>query len=154
MAGIELTLNGAEIAIDVPEDMPLLWAIRDIVGLTGTKYGCGIGACGACTVHVEDVATRSCVTPVGEVAGRRVTTIEGIAAVGPRELIEAWLEVDVAQCGYCQAGQLMAAAALLEQTPRPSREEISAAMRGILCRCGTYLRIGRAIELAAGLDNG
>lgn len=149
MTPIGLSLNGEEVSIEAPAEIPLLWAIRDIVGLTGTKYGCGIGLCGACTVHVEGSPTRSCVTELGAVAGLEVTTIEGLSVPEADALREAWIELNVAQCGYCQPGQIMTAAALLLRRPDPSSEDIASAMRGVLCRCGTYLRIGRAIELAA-----
>jgi isoquinoline 1-oxidoreductase alpha subunit len=147
MARIEFKLNGEDVSLDAPEEMPLLWAVRDVIGLTGTKYGCGIGLCGACTVHVDGSPARSCVTAVGSVASHEVTTIEGLT--GADDLLDAWVELNVAQCGYCQAGQLMTAAALLVDNRNPSPDDIAATMRGVLCRCGTYLRIGQAIELAA-----
>jgi aerobic-type carbon monoxide dehydrogenase small subunit (CoxS/CutS family) len=149
MAQIELTVNGEVAGLDAPPEMPLLWALRDLLGLTGTKYGCGIGRCGSCTVHLDGEAARSCVTTLEEVGRRRVTTIEGLGIGGLHPLQEAFLEFDVAQCGYCQPGQIMAAAALLAREPSPSRDTIDAVMRGVLCRCGTYLRIRRAIEWAA-----
>ena len=130
--------------------MPLLWALRDVAGLKGTKFGCGVAQCGACTVHLNDAPVRSCSTPVASVAGARVTTIEGLSPDGTHALQRAWEELDVPQCGYCQAGQLMSAAALLARTPRPSDADIDAAMNGNLCRCATYLRIRQAIHLAAG----
>jgi isoquinoline 1-oxidoreductase subunit alpha len=135
--------------VDVPPDTPLLWVLRDVLDLKGSKYGCGIGQCGACMVHVNGVPTRSCMTQVGSVAGQSVTTIEGLSADGAHPVQVAWEQVDVAQCGYCQAGQIMSAAALLAKTPNPSDSEIDAAMSGNLCRCGTYLRIRQAIHQAA-----
>lgn len=143
------TLNGEAAEIDAADQMPLLWAIRDIVGLTGTKYGCGIGVCGACTIHVDGAAARACVTPLSAVAGTNVTTIEGLSATGDHPLQVAFIELNVAQCGYCQPGQLMAAADLLGRQPKPTSDQIAATMEGVLCRCGTYSRIRRAIELAA-----
>jgi len=148
---IKLKVNGKQRAVDVDPGTPLLWVLRDTLGLTGTKFGCGIAQCGACTVHVDGEAKRSCVTPVRSVAGRDVTTIEGLGtgrALHP--LQEAWLQDDVVQCGYCQSGQLMAAAALLRQNPRPNDEDVDLAMSGVLCRCGTYDRIRKAIRRAAG----
>jgi isoquinoline 1-oxidoreductase subunit alpha len=146
-----LIVNGEQHRISAPGDMPLLWALRDEAGLTGTKFGCGAGLCGACTVHINGEATRSCQVPVGEVDKVPVTTIEGLAAdpLG-RKLHDAWLALDVMQCGYCQAGQLMSAHALLKQNPRPSAAEIDAAMEGNLCRCATYNRIRQAIRKASG----
>ncbi len=146
-----LIVNGEQHRISAPGDMPLLWALRDEAGLTGTKFGCGAGLCGACTVHINGEATRSCQVPVGEVDKVPVTTIEGLAAdpLG-RKLHDTWLELDVMQCGYCQAGQLMSAHALLKQNPRPSAAEIDAAMEGNLCRCATYNRIRQAIRKASG----
>lgn len=145
-----LTVNGKSHSLDVPGDMPLLWAIRDVIGLTGTKFGCGIAACGACTVHVDGQPTRSCVTPVAAVAGKKIVTIEALEqdAVG-RRVQAAWREVDVVQCGYCQSGQIMSATALLATNPRPSDADIDAAMAGNICRCGTYGRIRTAIKRAA-----
>lgn len=143
------TLNANPAQIDAPPDMPLLWAIRDVVGLSGTKYGCGIGACGVCTVHIDGAAARACVTPLAAVEGSSVTTIEGLSANGDHPLQTAFVELNVAQCGYCQPGQLMTAADLLAREPHPTAEQIADAMRGVLCRCGTYQRIRRAIELAA-----
>lgn len=145
---IRLSVNGQQHDVDVPEDMPLLWVIRDVIGLTGTKYGCGIQQCGACTVHVDGVATRSCGLAVGEVAGE-VTTIEGLAAGGDHPVQAAWVAHNVPQCGYCQSGQLMQAAALLNDNPKPSEADIEAAMAGNICRCGTYQRIRAAIHSAA-----
>ena len=147
-------LNGREVSVKTPDDAPLLWAIRDEIGLTGTKFGCGIGACGACTVHVEGRLARACSLPASAAAGKRVTTVEGLAASAGgalHPLQRAWLEEDVSQCGYCQAGQLMAAAALLAEHPRPTDAQIDAAMSGNVCRCGTYQRIRRAIHRAAAL---
>jgi isoquinoline 1-oxidoreductase alpha subunit len=148
---ISLTINGASHALDVPADMPLLWAIRDIVGLTGTKFGCGIGACGACTVHVDGVAVRSCSATVVSAVGKRITTIEGLAPLDkPHPVQEAWFDHGVPQCGYCQSGQIMAAAALLERKPQPTDHDIDLAMTNI-CRCGCYPRIKAAIKSAAGV---
>lgn len=146
---IKLTVNGRSSTVDVPADMPLLWVIRDVLNLKGTKYGCGMSLCGMCTVHVDGEATRSCVTPVSSVAGKKITTIEGLSADGKHPLQVAWTEVDVPQCGYCQAGQIMQAAALLATTPKPTDDQIDEAMDGNLCRCGTYLRIREAIHKAA-----
>jgi len=148
---IKLTVNGRTTTVDVPADTPLLWALRDILKLHGTKYGCGIGQCGACTVHVDGQPVRSCLTPVSSVAHAKITTIEGLSADGTHPLQVAWQEVDVPQCGYCQAGQIMSAAALLAKHPHPSDEEIDSAMNGNLCRCGTYLRVRAAIHKAASL---
>lgn len=148
MAEFELRVNGAVHTIDAEAEMPLLWALRDLLGLTGTKYGCGIGLCGACTVHIDGAPARACVTPVAQAQGTAVTTIEGLAVDGSSPLQQAFVDLNVAQCGYCQPGQLMAAAALLAEHPDPSTEEVEEAMSGVLCRCGTYLRIQRAIELA------
>jgi isoquinoline 1-oxidoreductase alpha subunit len=145
-----LMINGSAINLDVPEDMPLLWALRDVAGLTGTKFGCGISLCGACTVHVDGQPVRSCVTPVSAVAGKKIVTIEaiGLDPVGAR-VQDAWRQVDVVQCGYCQSGQVMAATALLTATPKPSDADIDRAMAGNICRCGTYGRIRAAIKVAA-----
>ena len=145
-----LTINGESRTLDVPDDMPLLWALRDVVGLTGTKFGCGVALCGACTVHVDGAPTRSCVTPVSAVAGKQIVTIEAIEqnSVGQR-VQAAWRDIDVVQCGYCQSGQIMAATALLQSKPNPSDQDIDAAMAGNLCRCGTYARIRAAIRNAA-----
>ncbi len=147
---IKLTVNGREHALDVDPDMPLLWAIRETLDLTGTKYGCGIAQCGACTVLVEGTAIRSCQTPVSAVEGREVTTIEGLHPEHKHALQQAWIEEQVPQCGYCQSGQILAAAALLTAIPKPSDEEIDTAMVGNLCRCGTYPRIRAAIKRVAG----
>jgi isoquinoline 1-oxidoreductase alpha subunit len=145
-----LTINGEQKSFDAPADMPLLWVLRDIVGLTGTKYGCGIAQCGACTVHVDGRPVRSCVLPVGALNGRSITTIEGIAASPAGAKVQkAWLDLEVIQCGYCQSGQIMSAAALLASTPNPDDSDINAAMSGNICRCGTYVRIREAIKLAA-----
>ena len=147
---ITLRINGQSRALDAPPDMPLLWALRDLLGLTGTKFGCGIAQCGSCTVHVDGEAVRSCRLPVGSVGDRMVTTIEAIGAtpVGAN-LQKAWLELEVVQCGYCQSGQIMSAAALLAATPHPGDDDIDAAMAGNICRCGTYVRIRAAIKRAA-----
>jgi isoquinoline 1-oxidoreductase alpha subunit len=147
---VTFKVNGKSTTVDVPPDMPLLWVLRDVLDLKGTKYGCGISQCGACTVHLKGVATRSCVLAVSTVAGASITTIEGLSPDGSHSLQRAWEELDVPQCGYCQAGQLMSAAALLAKTPRPTDADIDAAMNGNLCRCATYLRIRQAIHRAAG----
>jgi len=146
----ELTINGQSTNLDVPDDMPLLWAIRDVAGLTGTKFGCGVALCGACTVHMDGQAVRSCVTPVSAAVGKNIVTIEEIGSdpVGQR-VQQAWHEIDVVQCGYCQSGQIMAATALLQSNPSPSDADIDAAMAGNICRCGTYPRIRAAIKIAA-----
>ena len=149
MSSLSLTVNGRSSAVDVSPDTPLLWVLRDTLGLTGTKFGCGRALCGACTVHLDGEAVRSCVTLVGEVTGKSITTIEGLSADRSHPLQKAWVAVDVPQCGYCQSGQIMTAAALLREKPTPTDEDINAAMSGILCRCGTYQRIRRAIHLAA-----
>ena len=150
MATYKLNVNGREHALDVDPETPLLWALRDHLGLTGTKYGCGQGLCGSCTVHVNGEATRSCVTTVAAAQGTRVTTIEGLARAGGHPVQAAWIAEQVSQCGYCQSGQIMAAAALLARTPRPTDPEIDRALSGNLCRCGTYQGIRRAIHRAAG----
>ena len=142
-------VNGKSTTVDVAPDMPLLWVLRDVLDLKGAKYGCGIGQCGACTVHVNGTPTRSCQRPVSRVAGTEVTTIEGLSADGSHPVQRAWEAIDVPQCGYCQAGQIMAAAALLKRTPNPTDAQIDTAMNGNLCRCGTYLRIREAIHKAA-----
>jgi isoquinoline 1-oxidoreductase alpha subunit len=149
VVAIDLNLNGQDISLDVDPAMPLLWAIRDVAGLTGTKYGCGKALCGACTVHVDGQPMRSCMTPVSAMAGRNVTTIEGLSEDGSHPVQVAWRELNVAQCGYCQPGQIMSAVALLENTPNPTDEDIDQAMSGNICRCGTYTRIREAIHLAA-----
>jgi isoquinoline 1-oxidoreductase alpha subunit len=149
---LKFTINGKVYDQDVPEDMPLLWALRDTFGLVGTKFGCGIAQCGACTVHVDGTPVRACITPVGAVEGAAVTTIEGIGQTKEGKALQAaWLEVDVMQCGYCQAGQIMTAAALLKETPKPTDADIDVAMDGNLCRCATYTRIRAAIKKAAGV---
>jgi len=150
MAKFNLTINGQAHEVDVDPATPLLWVLRDHLHLYGTKYGCGIAECGACTVHLDGAAVRSCVLPVSRVGSRAVTTIEGLSARGDHPLQKAWLEHDVAQCGYCQGGQIMSAAALLAKNPHPSDAEIEGAMKGNLCRCGTYVRIKAAIKAAAG----
>lgn len=147
--GVRLIVNGHEHDLDVPPEMPLLWALRDVLGLTGTKYGCGIAACGACTVHVDGRAERSCVLEVGSVAGKRVTTIEGLDPAGEHPVQRAWREMNVPQCGFCQTGQIMQAAALLAENPKPSNEDIVQALDGNICRCGCYERIHAAVRLAA-----
>lgn len=146
---ISLKVNGSSHSADVSPDTPLLWVIRDTLGMTGTKFGCGMAQCGSCTVHVDGVATRSCVTPVSAVAGKAITTIEGLGGNHPVQ--KAWLELDVVQCGYCQSGQIMSAAALLASNKNPSDADITAAMNGNLCRCGTYDRIRAGIKRAAQL---
>ena len=146
---VDLKLNGESVSLDVDSQMPLLWAIRDIAGLTGTKYGCGKALCGACVVHVDGAPVRACTFPMSAAAGRNVTTIEGLSEDGNHPVQVAWRQLNVAQCGYCQSGQIMSAAALLENRPRPSKEEIDNAMSGNICRCGTYTRIRAAIRLAA-----
>ena len=147
---ITLQINGNERTFDAPTEMPLLWALRDVLGLTGTKYGCGIAQCGACTVHVDGVAVRSCLLPIGGVGNRQITTIEAIGDTpAGRRIQQAWLDLEVVQCGYCQPGQIMSAAALLAQTPSPTDADIDAAMAGNLCRCGTYVRIREGIKHAA-----
>ena len=145
----KLTVNGQSTTVDAPADMPLLWVLRDLLKLQGTKYGCGIGQCGACTVHLNGKAVRSCPTPVSAAANQPVMTIEGLSPDGTHPLQVAWEQTDVPQCGYCQAGQIMAAAALLAKTPKPTDKDIDTAMNGNLCRCGTYLRIRAAVHKAA-----
>ncbi len=147
---IELTVNGTAHEVDAEPEMPLLWVIRDLLGLTGTKYGCGEALCGACTVHLDGNPVRSCVTPVRRAAGKTVTTIEGLSATGDHPLQKAWVELGVPQCGFCQAGQLMSAAALLAVRPKPTDDDIDRALAGNLCRCGTYLRIRAAVRKVAG----
>jgi isoquinoline 1-oxidoreductase alpha subunit len=145
-----LNINGETHTIDAPPDMPLLWVLRDIVGLTGTKFGCGIAQCGACTVHLDGEATRSCVLPVAALEGRKITTIEAVGATPAGQKVQkAWREIDVVQCGYCQSGQVMSAAALIASNPNPTDADIDAAMTGNICRCGTYSRIRAAIKQAA-----
>ena len=148
---VSFSVNGKSATVDVPPDMPLLWVLRDVLDLKGTKYGCGAGLCAACLVHVKGAPTRSCVTPVSRVAGAEVTTIEGLSPDGTHPLQRAWEQVDVSQCGYCQPGQIMAAAALLATTPSPTDAQIDRAMNGVICRCGTYQRIREAIHVAATL---
>ena len=154
MSEFTLRINGTERKIDVAPDTPLLWVLRDTLELTGTKYGCGAGLCGACTVHLDGEAARSCITPVAAVAERAVTTIEGLSQTGAHLLQQAWIAEDVPQCGYCQSGQIMQAAAFLAKTPHPSEQEIIEAMTGNLCRCGTYHRIRRAVARAASSAGG
>jgi len=149
---ISLTVNGKPYNVDVAADMPLLWVIRDTIGLTGTKFGCGLSQCGACTVHLDGNAIRSCTTPVSLAAGKKVTTIEGLSPNSSHALQVAWIAEQVPQCGYCQSGQIMSAAALLAKTPKPTDAQIDAAMTGNICRCGTYQRIHRAIKRAAGVQ--
>jgi aerobic-type carbon monoxide dehydrogenase small subunit (CoxS/CutS family) len=149
---VEFTLNGKREAADVPGDMPLLWVLRDALGLTGTKFGCGLAECGACTVHVEGRAVKSCSLSIADVAGKHVTTIEGLSPDRSHPVQRAWMEIDVPQCGYCQSGQIMAAAALLSRTPHPTDADIDQGMRGNICRCGTYEAIRRAIHRAAELQ--
>ncbi|HXX27681.1 MAG TPA: (2Fe-2S)-binding protein [Terriglobales bacterium] len=150
MASITLRINGRDRSVSVAPETPLLWVLRDTLQLTGTKFGCGAGLCGACTVHLDGQAARSCATPVSQASGKNITTIEGLSANGLHPLQQAWIAEQVPQCGYCQAGQIMAAAALLGRTPHPSDDQITQAMNGNLCRCGTYDRIRRAIHRAAG----
>lgn len=147
---LALTINGEKRELDVDPSTPLLWVLRDTLGLTGTKYACGIAVCGSCTVHVNGEAVRSCVTPLSAVAGQNVTTIEGLSKDNSHPVQRAWIALDVPQCGYCQSGQIMQAAALLAKNPKPTDADINQAMNGVLCRCGTYNRIRRAIHLAAG----
>lgn len=151
MATIRLNVNGEARALDLPPAMPLLWVLRDVLNLTGSHYGCGVGSCGACTVHVDGKAVQSCSTPVGTVEGRAVTTIEGLSADGSHPVQQAWVALDAPQCGFCQAGQIMAAAALLAANPKPAPEEIDAGMSANVCRCGSYTRIRAAIQRAAGI---
>jgi isoquinoline 1-oxidoreductase alpha subunit len=147
---IKLTVNGVAHDVDADDEMPLLWVLRDLIGLTGTKYGCGEALCGACTVHLDGHAVRSCVTPVRRAAGHAVTTIEGLSPAGDHPLQRAWVELGVPQCGFCQAGQIMTAAALLAENPKPSDDDIDHSLAGNICRCGTYLRIRAAVRKAAG----
>ncbi len=150
MANFSLTINGKNQEVDVDPNTPMLWVLRDHLKLVGTKYGCGISQCGACTIHLGDNAVRSCQLPVSAVADQKITTIEGLSENGNHPVQKAWLEVDVPQCGYCQAGQIMTASALLKQNPNPSDTEIESAMNGNICRCGTYTRIKKAVKMAAG----
>jgi len=146
---ITITVNNQMVSVDAAADTPLLWVLRDHLGMTGTKFGCGMALCGACTVHVDGAATRSCVLPLSAVAGRSITTIEGLSQDRSHAVQKAWLEIDVPQCGYCQSGQIMSAAALLAAIPKPNDDDIDAAMSGNICRCGTYQRIRKAIHRAA-----
>ena len=147
---VTLNVNGKPHKLDLPDDMPLLWALRDVVGMTGTKFGCGLGLCGACTVHVNGTATRSCITPIGSVAGKSITTIEGVGTTPAGAAVQkAWVADQVPQCGYCQSGQIMSASALLAKNPHPTDADIDAEMSGNVCRCGTYIRIRQAIKRAA-----
>jgi isoquinoline 1-oxidoreductase alpha subunit len=148
---MKLNVNGSERDIDAPDDMPLLWVLRDLMGLTGTKFGCGIAQCGACTVHVDGSPLRACITPASAVAGKKITTIEGLSADGSHPVQKAWAELDVVQCGYCQSGQIMSAVALLAVVPAPTDSDIDQALSGNLCRCGTYQRIRAAVHRAAEL---
>lgn len=150
---VTINVNGKTETVDVAGDMPLLWVLRDKVGLKGTKFGCGVASCGACTVHIDGAVARACVTPVSSVVGKRVTTIEGVGETPLGQAVQkAWLDVDVLQCGYCQAGQIMAATDLLAKTPKPTDQQIDQAMSGNACRCGTYVRIREAIKTAAGMN--
>lgn len=150
MPTYRLHINGKEQSVTVDADMPILWVLRDVLGLVGTKYGCGVASCGACTIHLNGTAVRSCLLPISSVGSAKITTIEGLSAQGEHPLQKAWAEHDVPQCGYCQSGQIMSAAALLKRSPNPTDEEIENAMQGNLCRCGTYLRIKKAIQTASG----
>jgi isoquinoline 1-oxidoreductase alpha subunit len=149
MSEVTLTINGTDYELDVPQDMPLLWALRDVLNLTGTKYSCGIGTCGTCTVLVDGMPMRSCVMPAVSAAGASITTIEGLDPGGEHPVQRAWNDEDVPQCGYCQGGQILTASALLARNPKPSDEDIDTAMSGVLCRCGTYSRIRKAVKRAA-----
>jgi isoquinoline 1-oxidoreductase alpha subunit len=151
---VSFTLNGKPTTLDVDPNMPLLWAIREVAGLTGTKFGCGVAQCGACTVHIEGQATRSCVTPVSAVEGQKVVTIEGLSSKAASAVQAAWRKLDVVQCGYCQSGQIMSATALLAGNPKPSDSDINGAMNGNICRCATYVRIRSAIHEAARIMEG
>jgi isoquinoline 1-oxidoreductase subunit alpha len=151
---MKLTVNGSPHDVNAPPEMPLLWVLRDLLGLTGTKFGCGVAQCGACTVHLDGAPLRSCVTPVSVAAGKRITTIEGLSKDASHPVQRAWAELDVVQCGYCQSGQIMSAAALLAAKPDPSDADIDAALSGNICRCGTYQRIRAAVRRAAGLAKG
>ena len=147
---MKLTVNGTDRDVTAPPDMPLLWVLRDLLGLTGTKFGCGVAQCGACTVHLDGAPRRACVTPVSAAEGKKIVTIEGLSADGDHPVQRAWAELDVVQCGYCQSGQIMAAAALLAAKPDPTDADIDAALSGNICRCGTYQRIRAAVHRAAG----
>jgi aerobic-type carbon monoxide dehydrogenase small subunit (CoxS/CutS family) len=147
----KLNVNGQSATVDVPADTPLLWVLRDVLNMKGTKYGCGIAFCGACTVHLGGRAVRSCITPVSRAEGAPITTVEGLSADGSHPVQQAWIEIDVPQCGYCQGGQMMSAAALLAKNAKPTDKDIDAAMNGNVCRCGTYLRIRQAIHRAAAI---
>ncbi|MGH8060968.1 MAG: (2Fe-2S)-binding protein [Pseudoxanthomonas sp.] len=151
---MKLNVNGTEREVDAPADMPLLWVLRDLMGLTGTKFGCGIAQCGACTVHIDGAPLRACITPVAAVAGKKITTIEGLSSDGQHPVQQAWAELDVVQCGYCQSGQIMSAVALLAVIPKPTDTDIDQAMSGNICRCGTYPRIRAAVHRAAEIDKG
>ncbi|MCE9574295.1 MAG: (2Fe-2S)-binding protein [Deltaproteobacteria bacterium] len=151
---IKLHVNGAVREVDAPDDMPLLWVLRDLLQLSGTKYGCGMAQCGACTVHLDGQPVRACVTPVATVGARKVTTIEGLSPDGSHPVQQAWAEVDVVQCGYCQSGQIMTAVALLAKRPDPTDADIDAALSGNICRCGTYVRVREAVHVAARLQRG
>jgi isoquinoline 1-oxidoreductase subunit alpha len=153
-AGVKLDINGQVREVEAAPEMPLLWVLRDIVGLTGTKFGCGMAQCGACTVHVDGKPVRACVTTAGSVAAKKITTIEGLSADGSHPVQKAWTEADVVQCGYCQSGQIMTAVALLDKNPEPTDNDIDAAMAGNICRCGTYVRVREAIHLASRLKRG
>jgi isoquinoline 1-oxidoreductase alpha subunit len=148
---MKLEVNGAVREVDAPDEMPLLWVLRDLLGMTGVKFGCGMAQCGACTVHLDGAAVRSCVLPAAAVQGRKITTIEGLSPDGTHPVQQAWAEADVVQCGYCQSGQIMSAAALLSKKPDPTDEEINLAMAGNICRCGTYQRIREAVRHAAAI---
>lgn len=152
MPNYSLNVNGQKKTVDVAEDTPLLWVLRDTLNMCGTKYGCGMAQCGACTVHMNGSPIRSCVMPISSLEGANITTIEGLSADGSHPVQKAWNQIDVPQCGYCQAGQMMTAAALIKENPNPSEEEISAAMSGNICRCGTYHRINDAVKLAVQLS--
>jgi len=151
---MKLDINGTARDVDATPEMPLLWVLRDVLGFTGTKFGCGMAQCGACTVHIDGQPVRSCITPVSAIGARKVRTIEGLSADGSHPVQRAWAEADVVQCGYCQSGQIMTAVALIEQKPDPSDADIDAALSGNICRCGTYVRIRQAVHLAAKLSRG
>ena len=151
---MKLHVNGSEREVEAPADMPLLWVLRDLMNLTGTKFGCGIAQCGACTVHIDGAPLRACITPVSAVAGKKITTIEGLSTDGQHPVQQAWAELDVVQCGYCQSGQIMSAVALLAVVPTPTDADIDHALSANLCRCGTYPRIRAAVHRAAELDKG